>query len=580
MDCGGTPPAGATPPIKYTRSTGQRTPHASDLEPSPLPPPPPPPAPQSPAEPDWRGRIVRLYRRWNPAKVAEVDAIMLRHRGHEPELYQAIVNKYATDAASTHGTEPPPSLASFEAADAYAATSVDEFDAAAEAEAALALRPPVQQSRAPPPPSSGGGASQFFLPDEGAGPVGRFARRQHPPTPPQAQTQAQRRASHQAAHSGGRAPSGSPQPVSATARRCRGPDVNRRPSRSRSRSAEPPKGAHINAAYAALKEKQLEEERCKERLHRRRQQPRRNLPPPPHAATTPPVANRRPRSPDDAAPSSGSVDRTRVQGRIHGDDDRWQEASPHEPAAAAQLTAWVPPPVSAAQQPAEAAAQPAAPPASGAEAQLSEVVRCMLQEQRTFFDILKEKTKPTEEVVRVVAEMQKSIDGERQRADNLERELLALREMWAYSVRRSPSCGTGASPSLEKYPSASATTPTYPSVGSPVRPASATSPTSPCEDGEGEGDGGVQSDDEVDQLEAALANLSSEIKQINRQGVGGGSVARAASRQAGSGAARTPTPQREAASPKSPFGGEGAGAPMSPPMFGKHGTLPGRVVLS
>ena len=229
------------------------------------------------------------------------------------------------------------------------------------------------------------------------------------------------------------------------------------------------------------------------------------------------------------------------------------------------------------------------------------------QEQRTFFDILKEKTKPTEEVVRVVAEMQKSIDGERQRADNLERELLALREMWAYSVRRSPSCGTGASPSLEKYPSASAATPTYPPVGSPVQPASAASPTSPCEDGEGEGDGGIQSDDEVDQLEvclfdplivfvslpcipslpplsqAALANLSSEIKQINRQGVGG-SVARAASRQAGSEAAGTPPPlQREtlgAASPKTPFGDEGAGAPMSPPMFGKHGTLPGRVVLS
>ena len=374
MDRGGnTPPAGATPPIKYTRSTGQRTPHASDLEPSPLPPP-PPPGPQSPAEPDWRGRIVRLYRKWNPAKVAEVDAIMLRHRGHEPALYQAIVNKYATDAASTHGTEPPPSLASFEAADAYAATSVDEYDAAAEAEAALALRPPVRQSRVPPPPPSGGGASQFFLPDENTEPVGRFARRQHPPTPPpQAQAQTQRHAPHQAAHSGGRAPSGSPQPASATARRCRGPGVDRRPSRSRSRSAEPPKGAHINAAYAALKEKQLEEERCKERLHRRRQQPRRNLPPPPppHAATTPPVADRRRRSPDDAAPSSGGVGR--------GDDERWQEASSHEPAAAAQLTAWVPPPTSAAQQPAEVAAQPPAPPATGAEAQLSEVVRCMLQ---------------------------------------------------------------------------------------------------------------------------------------------------------------------------------------------------------
>ena len=97
-----------------------------------------------------------------------------------------------------------------------------------------------------------------------------------------------------------------------------------------------------------------------------------------------------------------------------------------------------------------------APVATSSEGQLNSVVRCMLQEQRDFFELLRKRERQ-DDTVRVVAEMQKRVDEEKQRADRLEKELLALRQMWAYSNARSrsrsaePSGTPNAPPVLDSF---------------------------------------------------------------------------------------------------------------------------------
>eukprot|EP01062_Namystynia_karyoxenos_P041331 TRINITY_DN30122_c0_g1_i1.p1 TRINITY_DN30122_c0_g1~~TRINITY_DN30122_c0_g1_i1.p1 ORF type:complete len:905 (+),score=184.08 TRINITY_DN30122_c0_g1_i1:89-2803(+) len=56
-----------------------------------------PPGLSPPVHPDMRRRLIEFYRYYNPERLPYVTSMLLRHKGHEPELLQQLVEKYGPE---------------------------------------------------------------------------------------------------------------------------------------------------------------------------------------------------------------------------------------------------------------------------------------------------------------------------------------------------------------------------------------------------------------------------------------------------------------------------------------------------
>ena len=74
----------------------------------------------------WQEKIEDLYRRYNPEKIGQVDALLDHYEGNEISLYDAIVQKYMLVPAATAAAAPPPAAAHAGASSAAAPEEVRE----------------------------------------------------------------------------------------------------------------------------------------------------------------------------------------------------------------------------------------------------------------------------------------------------------------------------------------------------------------------------------------------------------------------------------------------------------------------
>merc|ERR1712113_235278 len=66
-------------------------------------PPTAPPQPSAPSQSGWRPKIEDMYRRYNPAKLKEIDALLAKYAGKEAELYHALCEKYTPAPSANSG---------------------------------------------------------------------------------------------------------------------------------------------------------------------------------------------------------------------------------------------------------------------------------------------------------------------------------------------------------------------------------------------------------------------------------------------------------------------------------------------
>eukprot|EP01062_Namystynia_karyoxenos_P028524 TRINITY_DN215_c0_g2_i1.p1 TRINITY_DN215_c0_g2~~TRINITY_DN215_c0_g2_i1.p1 ORF type:complete len:821 (+),score=279.39 TRINITY_DN215_c0_g2_i1:145-2463(+) len=56
---------------------------------------------------DWRSRITRMYNKYEPAKVGQVDALLAKYAGKEQQLMEALVKKYGPEPGAPGGSRGP-----------------------------------------------------------------------------------------------------------------------------------------------------------------------------------------------------------------------------------------------------------------------------------------------------------------------------------------------------------------------------------------------------------------------------------------------------------------------------------------